>query len=317
MSLSIKNLLLLVVLLAVQNTHAQQPLPKGQALVFCYFKGNSRDGLHLAYSRNGYQWTALKNDSSFLKPAVAQDRLMRDPCILRGPDGRFHMVWTVSWNDKGIGYASSPDLVHWSEQQFVPVMQHEAGARNCWAPEINYDEQQKQYVIYWATTITGRFPETQAKGESSYNHRLYYTTTKDFRTYSAAQLLYEPGFNVIDASIQKDGKRYVMFLKDETVEPQPQKNLHLAYSKHLTGPYSHLSAPITGAYWAEGPTAVRLGRAWLVYFDKYRLHRYGAIRSPDLKTWTDVSDQIKLPEGLRHGTILPVTEQELRVLLKQ
>ncbi|UOQ70456.1 hypothetical protein [Hymenobacter cellulosilyticus] len=54
-----------------------------------------------------------------------------------------------------------------------------------------------------------------------------------------------------------------------------------------------------------------------MYFDKYRLHRYGAVRSRDLKTWTDVSDQIQLPAGLRHGTILPITEQELQVLLKQ
>ncbi|UOQ70457.1 glycoside hydrolase family 43 protein [Hymenobacter cellulosilyticus] len=257
MSFLSKNLLLKI-LLPVANllplaTAAQQPL--SQPLVFAYFKGNSKDGLHLAYSRDGFQWTALKNDSSFLKPAVAQDRLMRDPCILRGPDRRFHMVWTVSWNDKGIGYASSPDLVHWSEQQFIPVMQHEPGARNCWAPEINYDEKAKQYVIYWATTITGRFPQTQAKGESSYNHRIYYTATKDFQTYTPAQLLYEPGFNVIDASIQQDGKRYVMFLKDETLEPTPRKNLRLAYSKYLTGPYTQLSAPSPAT---TGPKDLRL-----------------------------------------------------------
>ncbi|UOQ51209.1 glycoside hydrolase family 43 protein [Hymenobacter cellulosivorans] len=314
-TLVVTAVLAVTCLLTAPTAHTQQ-VPQGQALVFAYFKGNSKDGLHLAYSRDGYHWKALKNDSSFLKPAVAHDRLMRDPCILRGPDGRFHMVWTVSWNDKGIGYASSPDLVHWSEQQFVPVMQPEAGARNCWAPEINYDPQTRQYVIYWASTITGRFPETQAQGESSYNHRIYYTTTQDFKTYAPARLLYEPGFNVIDASIQPYKKGYVMFLKDETVEPKPQKNLRLAYAKLLTGPYEQLSAPITGDYWAEGPTAVRLGQDWLVYFDKYRLHRYGAVRSRDLKTWTDVSDQIQLPAGLRHGTILPISEKELQVLLK-
>ena len=50
--------------------------------LFCYFKGSSKDGLHLAYSFDGYKYTALRNDSSFLKPAVANDKLMRDPCII-------------------------------------------------------------------------------------------------------------------------------------------------------------------------------------------------------------------------------------------
>jgi hypothetical protein len=61
----------------------------------------------------------IEKDSSFLRPTVSKDKLMRDPCILKGPDGYFHMVWTVSWNDLGIGYARSKDLVHWSEQQFI------------------------------------------------------------------------------------------------------------------------------------------------------------------------------------------------------
>ncbi|WP_230471087.1 glycoside hydrolase family 43 protein [Hymenobacter jejuensis] len=284
-------------------------------LVFSYFKGNG-DGLHLAYSRDGYNWTALRHDSTFLRPTVSKDKLMRDPCIIRGADGKFHMVWTVSWNDKGIGYASSLDLVHWSEQQFVPVMQREPNARNCWAPEITYDAKRKEYLIYWATTITGQFPESQQPGDSGYNHRIYYVTTKDFKKYSPVKLLYNQGFNVIDATIQPDGKRYVMFLKDETREPA-QKNLRVAFSDQLLGPYSKPSAPITGKYWAEGPTATRLGNQWIVYFDKYTEHHYGAVTSPDLQTWTDVSDKVHFPDGIRHGTVFPVTEKELQVLLKE
>jgi len=61
---------------------------------------------------------------------------MYDPCIILGPEGRFHMVWTVSWNDKVIGYASSKDLIHWSEQQETPVMLLKEAEKNSWAPEI-------------------------------------------------------------------------------------------------------------------------------------------------------------------------------------
>ncbi|RZK64340.1 MAG: beta-galactosidase, partial [Pedobacter sp.] len=275
-----------------------------------------KDGLHLAYSRDAYQWTALKNDSSFLKPTVSKDQLMRDPCVIRGADGLFHMVWTVSWKDKGIGYASSKDLIHWSEQQFLPVMAKQEGARNTWAPEITYDSLTKTYIIYWASTITGKFNETASSLEDGYNHRIYFVSTKDFKTYSETKLLYEPGFNVIDATIVKDKGKFIMFLKDETREPV-QKNIKIATADNLTGPYSEASQAITGKYWAEGPTAIKVGNDWLVYFDKYRDHQYGASLSSDLKNWTDVSGKILLPTGLRHGTILTIKEKELKKLLKQ
>ncbi len=84
------------------------------------------------------------------------------------------MVWTVSWNDKGIGYASSSDLINWSEQKFIPVMQHEEKARNSWAPEITYDSKKDRYMIYWASTIEGRFP---------YNHKRFREIQKNETTF--------------------------------------------------------------------------------------------------------------------------------------
>jgi hypothetical protein len=297
-------------LCAAVSLYAQKKAP----YLFSYFKGNGEDGLHLAYSEDGFNWKALKGDSSFLKPVLSKDKLMRDPCIIKGKDGIFHMVWTVSWTAKGIGYASSKDLVHWSEQKYIPVMEHEQGARNSWAPEITYDKKNKQYLIYWATTITGLFPETQVTADAGYNHRIYYVTTKDFKSFSGTKLLYNPGFNSIDATIVKDGKRWVMFLKDETKEPV-QKNLKIAFAQNLTGPYSKASGPITDKIWAEGPTTLKMGKNWIVYYDKYTAHKYGAITSTDLKNWTDISDKISLPKGLRHGSIFKVSKKELASLL--
>ena len=85
------------------------------AYLFSYFINDSRDGLHLAYSLDGLTWTPLNHGKSFLIPTVGKDRLMRDPSICQAPDGTFHMVWTSSWTDRIIGYASSPDLIHWSD----------------------------------------------------------------------------------------------------------------------------------------------------------------------------------------------------------
>ena len=282
--------------------------------LFSYFKNNGKDGLHLAWSADGLKWTALHRDQSLLQPVLSRDSLMRDPCIIRGEDGLFHMVWTVSWNQRGIGYAHSKDLIHWSEQQYIPVMHHEDSARNCWAPEITYDRRKKQYMIYWATTIAGKYP-ADPKVENGYNHRMYYVITKDFKSFSRTKLLYNKGFNVIDASIVNVGKRYIMFLKDETRNP-PQKNIRIATSRKLNKGYSAPSVPITGNYWAEGPTAFRQGSKWIVYFDKYRDHRYGAIQSTDLANWTEISESISLPPGIRHGTILQISKSELQPLLE-
>jgi beta-xylosidase len=281
-------------------------------ILFSYFKNNGEDGLHFAYSVDGYTFTSLRADSSFLRPEVSKDKLMRDPCIIRGDDGRFHMVWTVSWNDKGIGYASSADLVNWSKQQFVPVMAHEPEVRNCWAPEIFFDK--GQYIILWASTIPGRFAPGDTSGDSKYNHRMYYVTTRDFKKFSKAELLYEQGFNVIDATIQEHAGTYFMFFKDETRYP-PQKNLRFATSTRITGGYTPPSQPITGDYWAEGPTVIKHGDKWKMYFDKYTLHKYGLLESTDLRQWKDVSEKLTVPAGLRHGTVIKISKAELSKLL--
>lgn len=281
-----------------------------EVFMFSYFVGNGEDGLHLASSADGYVWEALAGGKSFLTPTAGGDKLMRDPCIIRGKDGKFHMVWTVSWNEKGLGYANSEDLVNWSTQQFIPVMAHEENARNTWAPDVFYDEKEDLYLIFWASTISGLYPETQSEEENAYNHRQYYVTTKDFKTFSETNLFYEPGFNVIDGTLIKENDSYILFVKDETREP-PQKNIRIARSKQLTGEYSPAGAPITGDYWAEGPTPAKVGDQWILYFDKYINHEMGAVASTDLETWEDISDKITFPAGTRHGSAFKITKSEL------
>lgn len=286
--------------------------------VFSYFKGNGEDGLHLAWSDDGLNWTALNNDQSFLQPQVG-GKLMRDPCICQGPDGTFHLVWTTGWWDKGIGIAHSKDLVHWSEQEWLGVMTHEPNAMNCWAPEIFYNQAQQQYLIFWATTIPGRFPETDNTGDAgkggSCNHRIYCVTTADFKTYSQAQLLYNDGFNVIDATIVKDGERYVMFVKDETRQPTPKKNIRLAFADKAIGPYGHATPPISPD-WVEGPTAIKIGDYWYLYYDAYKRGRYEGARSKDLSVWEAITEKLLFPKGTRHGTVLGVPNEIIADLQK-
>jgi beta-xylosidase len=308
----LKNLIIISILLACSLQLSAQKIADSVYL-FTFFRGNGEDGLHLAASKDGLDWEILKNDQSFLTPVLSPDKLMRDPCIIKGGDGLYHMVWTVSWTQKGIGYAKSKDLINWSEQLYIPVMEEEENARNTWAPEITYDPKTKDYLIYWSTTITGAFPETQIEAENAYNHRIYYTKTKDFKSFAPTMLLYEPGFNCIDATILPYQDKWMMVIKDETREPA-EKNLKLAFADHMEGPYGPASAPITGDYWAEGPTVNYKNGEWYVYFDRYIDNYYGIIKSKDLKHWEDLTPQLNFPKGIRHGTIFSVSQKEYEKL---
>jgi hypothetical protein len=175
----------------------------------------------------------------------------------------------------------------------------------------------------WATTIPGRFEagaDPPREGREPYNHRIYVVTTKDFETFSEAKLCYDFDFSVIDSTVVRSGDRYVMFLKDETERPA-QKNIRIATSDAATGPFTKPSEPITGRYWAEGPTAVRIGDKWFVYFDKYTDHRYGMVTSgdpisDDPGAWRDESEKLEVPGGMRHGTAFAAPAEVVERLLE-
>jgi hypothetical protein len=289
-----------------------------ECYLFTSFRGNG-DGLHLAWSTDGIQWQPLNNDRAFLTSAVG-GKLMRDPCILQGPDGTFHLVWTSGWYEKMIGYASSKDLINWTTPKAIPVMQHEPQAANSWAPELVYDDVNQQFIIYWATTIPGRFPGDEngdrGTGGVGLNHRIYCTTTKDFETFTPTRLFFDPGFSVIDSTIARDGNRFVMVFKDETLRP-PKKHLRVATAEKIDGPYTVVSEAFTPAgEWVEGPSLIKVDDGWVLYFDMYRAHRYGAMKTKDFMTWDNITDQLKFNvRDVRHGTAFKVKRDVLQKIL--
>jgi hypothetical protein len=235
---------------------------------------------------------------------------MRDPSLLRAPNGTYHLVWTTGWHtDRGFGYASSKDLVHWSEQKFVPVMEPEPATVNVWAPELFHDEHEDRFIICWSSTIPGRFPDFQE--EHTNNHRMYFTTTRDFRRFEPSRLFFEPGFSVIDGCVVKNGNQYVLIHKDNT---RPQRNLRVVFGDAPTGPWRDISKPFTDNF-SEGPTALKIGDDWLIYYDAYRAKKYGAVKTRDFKVFTDISSEVSFPEGHKHGTALQVPRKDLDRLL--
>ena len=273
------------------------------------FHEPANEGLRFIYSYDGINWNPI--EGTFLAPKVGNQKVMRDPSIVKGPDGTFHLVWTSSWRgDKGFGYASSKDLIHWTEERFITVMDDPTTV-NVWAPELFYDDVKRQYMIIWASCIPGKFPD--GLEDHNNNHRLYYTTTKDFKTFSKAKLLIEPGFSSIDATMVKRGNNdYVMVLKDNT---RKQRNIKVAFAKSPYGPWSEASESFTDMF-CEGPSTAYVDGWYYIYYDSYRQKIYGAHRTKDFKTFEDRTGSVKFPVGHKHGTVFMASEDIVNNLIR-
>jgi hypothetical protein len=278
-----------------------------------YFLGNGEAGMYFAVSDDGYRFQPIVEPNvAVVRPQIGRDKLMRDPCLTQGPDGRWHLVWTTGWWDRIVGVASAPNLTDWGEQVAVPAMIAYPDAVNAWAPEITWDDETGEFVIFWSSTIRGKFEGTKhldgdrAPDNTVLNHRFYATRSRDLRTFGATRLLWDPGFNCIDATLLRQDGRWLMFAKDETKAPTPAKFLFSAQARSLQGPWEVLARRITGDYWAEGPTATLADGVMRVYFDRYTQGRWGAVESRDGVEWKDVSDLVRMPAGAHHGTVLRV-----------
>ena len=287
--------------------------PDANHYLFAYFVEVSQgrgDGLRLAHSHDGYHFGAIGAGKVFLPPTVGGGSF-RDPHLMRGPDGMYHLVWTTScvpWaeancvQDRGFGHASSPNLIDWSEQDYVTI---DLNVEHVWAPETFYDEASSQYLVYWSSPL-------DQNPSASDPHSIYALTTSDFATFSDPQVLYaQAGRNFIDATIRAEANGFLMVLKDEA---DGQKNLRALTSGALFGASawtSAPSAPLTGNYAAEGPSLLERNGELFLYFDKYGDGAYGALRStgegePDTPSaWQDISSSIFFP-GVRHGTPIEV-----------
>jgi len=287
--------------------------PEARHYLFAYFVEVSQgrgDGLRLAHSHDGYHFGAIGGGRVFMPPEVGGGSF-RDPHLLRGPGGLYHLVWTTScvpWaeancvQDRGFGHASSPNLVEWSEQDYVTI---DLDVEHVWAPETFYDTSASEYLVFWSSPL-------DANPSVSDPHSIYFVRTATFETFTDPEVLYGiSGRNFIDATIRADGDGYLMVLKDEA---DGQKNLRALRSSTLFGAGAWTdapSAPLTGNYAAEGPSLLERGDALFLYFDKYGEGAYGALRAEaatDLvspSAWQDISSSVFFP-GVRHGTPIEV-----------
>ena len=280
------------------------------------------DGLHLAVSRDGLRWTVINDDLSVLKPEVGE--VFRDPSIASGPDGTYHLVWTIAWGAgifKGVGYTTSKDLVHWEPQRIISVMQNEPETQFVWAPELFRDTERDEWMIHWSSSVKGKFPETLHLFNGDSNPRIYYTRTKDFIEFSPSELLFDPACLAIDSYLYHapDG-RYCVFAKVDR-ETEPKRGILMATAPSPTGPYTVDPQMITDddEGWAEGPSALVVptgdGKSLKTRL-YYAMSNYSSVyESEDLATWKSLRGKVMPPGGYRHGTVIRIPAEHAERLM--
>jgi hypothetical protein len=292
-----------------QPTSAQNP---ASAYLMAYFRSGPNQTemsrrLHYAYSRDGLRWEALNGNEAVWETPVG-GRIIRDPFMAKGPDGEYHLVHTMHSNPgspykgKQIGYARSKDLITFTDAKALMVMGNLPGTFNCWAPEWNWDEEQGAYMIHWSSTLNSDKPN---------DNRIYKTYTKDWETFTPAELLFDPGYSVIDSNITQHEGRYYLFFKDEAIRPMRNR---LAVSDKLGGGYGDISDHLTPNV-TEGAEVLKLAgeERWYLYYDYWAAGKYGVMESRDMLNWSEEipQEEISFPFQRRHGCFLHVTEEEL------
>jgi hypothetical protein len=295
-----------------------------QGYLFVTFKGEQTpltEQIYFVVSRDGKEWESLNGGEPVLVSELGE-RGVRDPFILRAPEGdKFFLIATdlsinlnhdwgraVRGGSKSIVVWESDDLATWSEPRLVKVAPDDAGCT--WAPEAIYDEANKEYLVFWASTT--------ARDEFA-KHRIWGARTKDFKTFSEPTIFIEKPNTAIDTTIVRDDGKYYRFTKDEKFKAITEET-----SESLDGPWTEMPdfslAKMTGY---EGPTCFRMvdpasgepGK-WCLLLDHYaRGQGYKPFVTEDLGSgeFTAAPD-ITFPFKLRHGSVLPVSAEELERL---
>jgi beta-galactosidase len=267
-----------------------------ETFLISYFYGQD-DGAKLALSDDGIHWKPINGGAPVVRPFPGE--IIRDPSILRGRDGVYRMVWTTGWEGHEIGYASSKDLIHWTDQKKLPVMAN-TNVKHTWAPELFFDDTTDTYVISWCSD-----------GEP---WALYYMTTKDFKSFGERKVLFTNGgmgggkagnTGPIDPYILKPSSAvYLLFYKKDDNTGVP--TVFYRSSAHPTGPWGEENGPITPSTGDEGPAVLKVGDEYRVYTDPFESDFMYMYRSKDLKTWQRIVTDLHMS----HGTVIRIPRNE-------
>jgi beta-xylosidase len=136
-------------------------------------------------------------------------------------------------------------------------------------------------------------------------------------SFTPPEIFFDPGYEVIDATMLHARGQYWLIFKDERPEPL-HKEIKIARGPSVEGPWTNIQGPFTEA-WSEGPSALEIDGKYVIYYDHYHVSpvRYEAIGSSDLEHWEPINDRVTFPKGCKHGSFLKLTPEEAERLKRK
>ena len=285
------------------------------AYLFVYFTGNhiSEEAVCFAVSMDGYSYWALNGGKPVLdSKVISSTGGVRDPHILRCEDGKtFYMVMTdmVSGNgwdsNRAMVMLKSTDLVNWTHTVVNMQKRYEGQEqlKRVWAPQTIYDPEAGKYMVYWSMQYAGG-PDV-----------IYYAyANSDFTDLEGEPkplFIPENKLSCIDGDIvYKDGV-FHLFYKTEG---------------HGNGIKVATTRSLTSGQWKEEPdykqqtkeavegagTFKLIGQdKYILMYDVYMNGRYQFTETTDLQHFKVIDNEVKMNFHPRHGTIIPITRDEL------
>lgn len=305
-----------------------------QAYLFVHFRERKTpDGeqVYFGLSRDGFHWEAVNQGRPVLWSRLGE-KGVRDCTIIRcQADGKYRILATdlslaynfrtkyhLNWptvarsGSKCLALWESADLLHWSEQRLLPLGDEDFGC--LWAPDVFFDPKTQDYVLHWSSSHASN---------GFGNMGIYYSRTKDFRSFTQPRLLYaKEDAGIIDSAIYMEDGKYFLFVKSDH---NPERIL-LLQAEQAQGPYVRIEefdrsmlAIEQGMY--EGPTAFRLadGR-WCLFLDYYGAVGVGQGYVPFVADslqggrFVRADEQFHFPYGFKHGTVIPISMEEYQAI---
>lgn len=307
-------------------------LPKSTsgAYLFAYFRNDAKstngENVFYAVSKDGYNYEAL-NGGVPVASASQGTGHSRDPYIMKAQDGadyKYYMVatdanTTSNYNNTGLHTWGSNDLITWDELANPQFATDKAGGSKtitnmCWAPEAIWDPVAGKYMVYFATN--------EADSAANESAKIYYSYTTDFRTFSEKQVLFDPGYGVIDADITPYGNGYVMLYKKEASSGTGAKKVWYTFKtgkspSNSDGEYDAANAKIFESVsntQAEGPQVFPISgtSSYGVLVDYFSDGGFGFSYTSDFESYSKISaDNCSINHlNPSHGCIIPISDME-------
>lgn len=307
-------------------------LPKSTsgAYLFAYFRNDAKstngENVFYAVSKDGYNYESL-NGGVPVASASQGTGHSRDPYIMKAQDDaeyKYYMVatdanTTNNYNNTGLHTWGSNDLITWDELANPQFATDKGGGTKtitnmCWAPEAIWDPVEGKYMVYFATN--------EADSAANESAKIYYSYTSDFRTFSDKQVLFDPGYGVIDADITPYKNGYVMMYKKEASSGTGAKKVWYTFKtgkspSNSDGEYDAANAKVFESVTntqAEGPQVFPISgtSSYGVLVDYFSDGGFGFSYTSDFESYSKISaDNCSINHlNPSHGCIIPISDME-------